>query len=113
MAGKKSAGTVVAICSDAKWPSCRVHPNFGRCAVFNFIEIVKGKPKLLESVPNPFENGPGAGISSASLVAEKGAKIVVAGQFGPNASEALSKWGITAVEASGDAKKALSGIKVE
>jgi len=101
---------IVAVCSDGKWPTCNVHPNFGRCAVFNFLEIGKGKPRLLESVANPFANAPGAGISAASLIAEKKASAVIAGQFGPNASEALSKWGIEMVEATGDAKKALEKI---
>lgn len=104
---------IVAVCSDGKWPGCSVHPNFGRCDFFNFLEIGKGKPKLLESIANPFVNAQGAGISAASLIAEKKASAVIAGQFGPNASGALSKWGIEMVEATGEAKKALKGIKVK
>jgi len=111
MAGKKKR--IVTICSDGKWPACSVHPNFGRCAVFNFLEIGKGKPRLLESVANPFVDAPGAGISAASLIAEKKASAVVAGQFGPNASNMLSKWGIELVEATGAAEKALEKARVK
>ena len=111
MADKKTM--VVAICSDGKWPACSVHPNFGRCGFFNFVSIGKGKPRLLESIANPFANAPGAGISAASLIAEKKASVVIAGQFGPNASGALSKWGIEMVEATGKADKALEKARVK
>lgn len=111
MAGGKNR--IVAICSDGKWPNCSVHPNFGRCAVFNFLETGRGKPRLLESIANPFANAPGAGISAASLMAEKKADMVVAGQFGPNASDMLSKWGIEMIEAKGAAEKALEKMRVK
>ncbi|MFA6489627.1 MAG: NifB/NifX family molybdenum-iron cluster-binding protein [Candidatus Micrarchaeia archaeon] len=108
---KPSKGLLVALCCDGVWPGCKIHPNFGRCSVFNFVMAGKGGAKLLESVPNPFVDSPGAGISAASFLAEKGAQAAVAGQFGPNASGALSKWGIRTVEAKGAAEKAIEKVK--
>ena len=104
---------IVAICSDKEWPECNVHPNFGRCAVFNFVKLEGKSATLVKSVPNPFLDANGAGVASAGLVAENKAIAAVAGQFGPKASDALSKWGIRMVQAEGNAAKAAEKLMKE
>ncbi|MFA4983456.1 MAG: NifB/NifX family molybdenum-iron cluster-binding protein [Candidatus Micrarchaeia archaeon] len=104
---------IVAICSDGKWPSCNVHPNFGRCAIFHFVKLEGESATLLKSVPNAFLDSNGAGVAAAGLVAENKAIAAVAGQFGPKASAALSKWGIRMVQSSGSASEALARLATE
>jgi predicted Fe-Mo cluster-binding NifX family protein len=69
-----------------------VDPRFGRCAWFI---IVDADTLAFEAVENPgVSAGGGAGIQAAQMVAGKGAQAVVAGNFGPNAQQALSAAGI-------------------
>jgi len=103
--------SIVAVCADGEWPGCNVHPNFGRCKVFHFVRIGNGEIELVKSVPNPFLDSNGAGTSSAGLVAENKAVAALAGQFGPKAAGALSKWGIEMRRASGKAEDALKALQ--
>ena len=55
-----------------------------------------------ELVENPGpQMGSGAGISAAQIVGDSGAEAVVAGNFGPNASQALGAGGVRMFQASG------------
>lgn len=109
----KTKGKLIAVCADGPWPKCSIHPKFGRCDFFHFILLGKKGLKLSESMENPFKESPSAGILAASFIAGKGAKIVVAGQFGMDASGAFSKWGFELAEADGAAKKALERIRAK
>jgi len=65
-----------------------VDPRFGRCPWFI---IVDADTLEFEAVENPgVSAGGGAGVQAAQMVASKGAQAVVAGNFGPNAHQALS-----------------------
>ena len=69
-----------------------VDPRFGRCAYF---VIVDTESMQYEAVPNTSQSAPhGAGIQSAQIIANKGAKVVLTGNVGPNAYQALSAAGI-------------------
>ena len=106
-------GCIAVVCTDGEWPGCEVHPNFGRCAVFHFVKVGKDGIELLKSMPNPFLDSNGAGTSAAGLVAENKATVALAGQFGPKASAALSKWGIRMVQTEGNAAKAAGKLMKE
>lgn len=69
-------------------------PRFGRCTHFVVADTEGGEPF---TVPNPgAAAGSGAGIQAAQVVADAGAEAVIAGNYGPNAVEALAAGGIDA-----------------
>ncbi len=64
-----------------------VDGRFGRCRYFIFADT---ETMEFEAVDNPnLQAAGGAGIQSAKLVADKGARAVLTGNVGPNAYEAL------------------------
>jgi predicted Fe-Mo cluster-binding NifX family protein len=69
-----------------------VDPRFGRCQYFLFINA---ETMDFEAVGNPaFVAGGGAGIQAAQLVANRGADVVITGNMGPNAFQALQAAGV-------------------
>ncbi|MFP4473217.1 MAG: NifB/NifX family molybdenum-iron cluster-binding protein [Candidatus Omnitrophota bacterium] len=72
-----------------------IDPRFGRSQYFIFVD-----PDTMawEAVANENASGMGGvGIQSAQLIAEKGAKVVLTGKVGPNASQTLNAAGIQVV----------------
>lgn len=66
----------------------QVDPRFGRCSYF---VIVDSETMNFETFPNTAARSMGgAGIQAAQIVANKGADVVVTGNIGPNAFQALS-----------------------
>ena len=88
----------------------QVDPRFGRCPYF---VIVDSETMEFEALPNRAAGATGgAGIQAAQAVANKGAKVVITGNIGPNAFQALSTLGIkTFVGASGNIRKAVEAYK--
>ena len=75
-----------------------VDPRFGRCAYFVIVNVEENKIKDFESIQNSGVNAMGgAGIQAAQLIANKGAKVVISGNMGPNAFGVLSQTGIKIV----------------
>ncbi len=67
-------------------------PRFGRCAFLLFID---DETMHFEAMPNISASATGgAGIQTAQTVANKGAKVVITGNVGPNAFQALTAAGI-------------------
>lgn len=67
-------------------------PRFGRCAYFL---IVDSEDMHFEAIPNIAAGATGgAGIQAAQMVADKGAQVVITGNVGPNAFQALTAAGI-------------------
>jgi predicted Fe-Mo cluster-binding NifX family protein len=66
-----------------------------------------------EAVPNTSQNAPsGAGIQAAQTVGNKGAKAVLTGRVGPNASQVLSSLGIRILTGvSGTVREAVENFK--
>ena len=87
-----------------------VDPRFGRCPYF---VIVDTETLQYEAVPNTSQNAPsGAGIQAAQTIVSKGVKVVLTGNVGPNAYQALSAAGIqTITGATGTIKEAVTKYK--
>ncbi len=67
-------------------------PRFGRC---NYFVVVDSETMEFQALDNTAAmQGSGAGIAAAQLVANSGAEAVIAGNYGPNAFQALSAGGI-------------------
>lgn len=78
----------VAVSSSGRDLLSPVEPRFGRCPYFI---IVDAETMAFEAVPNTaLGSVHGAGIVAAQLVASKGAMVVITGNVGPNAHNALS-----------------------
>ena len=72
-----------------------VEPRFGRSPYFL---IVDTDTMDFEAIENPnVALGGGAGIQSAQLIANKGAEVILTGNIGPNAFQALSAVGIKVI----------------
>ena len=75
-----------------------VSPVFARCNSFTIVEIENGSIREVTTINNPSKLSPsGAGIQAAQFVASTGSRVVIAGNFGPNALTALSYMGIKPV----------------
>jgi predicted Fe-Mo cluster-binding NifX family protein len=86
-------------------------PRFGRCA---YLLIVDVETIRFEAVPNLASGATGgAGIQAAQTIADKGAKVLVTGNVGPNAFQALSAAGIEIVTgASGSVRETIEKFKM-
>jgi predicted Fe-Mo cluster-binding NifX family protein len=87
-----------------------VDPRFGRCQYFLFINA---ETMDFEAVGNPaFVAGGGAGIQAAQLVANRGADVVITGNMGPNAFQALQAVGIKVITGTqGTVRSVIDGFK--
>jgi predicted Fe-Mo cluster-binding NifX family protein len=73
----------------------QVDPRFGRCTS---LVIVDSENMEFEAIPNMASGAMGgAGIQAAQTIASKGAKVLITGNVGPNAFQALSAAGIKIV----------------
>jgi predicted Fe-Mo cluster-binding NifX family protein len=73
----------------------RVDPRFGRCPYFL---LVDSESLQFEPVPNlAATSGSGAGIRAAQTIANRGVQVLITGNVGPKAFQALSAAGISVI----------------
>jgi predicted Fe-Mo cluster-binding NifX family protein len=69
-----------------------VDPRFGRCPYFIIVDL---ETMQFEAIPNVASNAMGgAGIQAAQTIAGRGVKVLITGNIGPKAFQALSSAGI-------------------
>ncbi len=81
--------------------SSQVDPRFGRASYFL---IFDENNNLIESIDNTASGAmaQGAGINTATLIAKKGANVLITGSVGPKALAVLEKAGVKIIEGMGD-----------
>jgi len=85
----------VAVSATGPSLDASVDPRFGRCAYFVIVDM---DTMQFEALQNSAQYaGRGAGIQAAQTIASKGAQVVLTGNVGPNAYQALSAAGIQIV----------------
>ncbi|MBD3405300.1 MAG: dinitrogenase iron-molybdenum cofactor biosynthesis protein [Candidatus Lokiarchaeota archaeon] len=85
----------VAVSSTGKNLDSQVDPRFGRCQYFVLVDTDTMATESIENTAATASGG--AGIQAAQMVAQAGAKIVLTGNLGPNATEALAELGLETV----------------
>jgi predicted Fe-Mo cluster-binding NifX family protein len=88
----------------------QLDPRFGRCP---YLVIVDSETLQFEVIPNMAAGSTGgAGIQAAQTMVNKGVKVVITGNVGPNAFGALSAAGVEIVTgASGTIKEVVEQFK--
>jgi len=82
----------IAVSATSESLDAKIDPRFGRCP---YLVIVDSETMKFEAVPNVASGAmSGAGIQAAQMIASRGVKMVVTGNVGPNAFQALSSVGI-------------------
>jgi predicted Fe-Mo cluster-binding NifX family protein len=85
----------ICVTATADGLDAQIDPKFGRCPYF---VIVDSETMEFEAIPNIASGSmSGAGIQAAQTVASKGVKVLITGNVGPNAFQALSAAGIKVV----------------
>lgn len=89
----------VAVAASGNDLNAPADPRFGRCQSF---VVVDTDTMQFEAVPNTAATqGSGAGIAAAQLITNAGAEAVIAGNLGPNASQALFAGGLRVFQFTG------------
>ncbi|MBS7653317.1 NifB/NifX family molybdenum-iron cluster-binding protein [Candidatus Bathyarchaeota archaeon] len=85
----------ICISADSGSLEANVDPRFGRCPYFLIVEL---EDMGFEAIGNPaLAAAGGAGIQAAQVLKERGVEVVITGNVGPNAFQALSAAGIRVI----------------
>jgi len=96
---KKYEGIIMKIAISSNGPSMhdQVDPRFGRAAGFVIVDLETGASEYLDNGRAQML-GHGAGLQAAESIARAGVKVLLTGQVGPKALQALSAAGIKIVQ---------------
>ena len=70
----------IAITSTGSSPESSIDPRFGRCAFFVFYDTETGSTEYVPNAAREAEEG--AGPQAVQLVASRGVKKIISGEFG-------------------------------
>jgi predicted Fe-Mo cluster-binding NifX family protein len=85
----------ICVTATAASLEAQIDPRFGRCSYF---VIVDSETMRFEAIPNMAAGvSGGAGIQAAQTIANKNVKLLITGNVGPKAFQALSAAGIEVV----------------
>ena len=100
----------IAVSSTGETLDSQVDRRFGRCPYFL---IVDSETESFEAVTNVAADATGgAGIQAAQSIASKGVAVVITGNVGPNAFDALNASNIKVItDASGTIKDVIDNFK--
>ena len=100
----------IAVSAAAPGLDAEVDPRFGRCQYFVIVDLETMQFDTIDN-SNAMAGG-GAGISTAQMIAGKGAEVVLTGNCGPNAYQTLAAAGIQVITGvSGKIKDAVESYK--
>ena len=99
----------IGVASTAQTLDADVSERFGRCPYFL---IVESDSMSCEAFANPAAvMSGGAGPAAVQELANRHVEVVLAGEFGPKAQQALDLAGIRGVTARGPIRAAVAGVK--
>ena len=100
----------ICITSTGNSLDAQIDPRFGRCS---YLIILDSETMQFEAISNMAAGATGgAGIQAAQTIASEGVKLLVTGNVGPNAFQALSAAGIEVVTGSfGTVRNAVEKFK--
>ncbi|MGO0122446.1 NifB/NifX family molybdenum-iron cluster-binding protein [Desulfothermobacter acidiphilus] len=81
----------IAVSAKGNRPDSLVEPNFGEA---EYYLIFDAETKGYQAFPHPAKGEPEAGIKAVELLKEQGAKVIVTGNLGPNAFQAIAAAGM-------------------
>jgi predicted Fe-Mo cluster-binding NifX family protein len=100
----------IAISATGPSLDAEVDPRFGRCQYFVIVDPQAMEFEALENSSAMAAGG--AGISTAQMIANKGVQVVLTGNCGPNAYQALSAAGVQVITgAAGRIRDAVEAYK--
>jgi len=101
----------ICVTSQGEGLSAQIDPRFGRARFFVIYDDETKETESLDNSVNVNAAG-GAGVQSATTIAETGCQWVVSGHIGPKAMSVLSTAGVkVAVGASGTVSEALEAFR--
>ena len=100
----------ICVTATANILDAQIDPRFGRCS---YLIIVDSETMQFEAIPNTAAGATGgAGIQAAQTITSKGVKLLITGNVGPKAFQALSAAGIEVVTgAFGTVREAVEKFK--
>jgi len=100
----------ICVTATANTLDAQIDPRFGRCSYFI---IVDSETMQFEAIPNMAAGASGgAGIQAAQTIANKNVKLLITGNVGPKAFQALAAAGIeVATGVFGTAREAVEKYK--
>ncbi len=100
----------IAIASTGQSLDDPVSDRFGRCPYFLIVDADSGAHEV---IPNPGQSMPGgAGPAAVQAIVQQGAEVILAGEFGPKAQQALDTAGVRSVQVAGIARDAMRELNL-